>query len=79
MQFDDALLGTELDARASWEIQSGSILKLKNANCVVHTDLHVDGPKVYKKSLLCQNGLYINRKCLRLIVRYFPSPFLSAF
>ena len=35
MQFDDALLGTELDARASWEIQSGSILKLKNANCVV--------------------------------------------
>ena len=35
--------------------------------------------EVSKKSLLRQNGLYINRKCLRLIVRYSPSRFLSAF
>ena len=37
-----------------------------------HTDL--DGPKVSKKSPLPQNGLWINRKCLKLIVtitKYF--------
>ena len=43
----------------------------------MHTDL--DGPRVSEKSKLCQNGLDINRKCLRLIARYSPSSFLSAF
>ena len=32
----------------------------------LHTDL--DGPIVTKKSLLCQNGLQLNKKCLELIV-----------
>ena len=42
-----------------------------------HTDLEV--PKVSKKSPLRQNGLQINRKCLRLFVRYSSCPFLSVF
>ena len=43
----------------------------------VHTDLEV--AKVSKKSQLRQIQIQINRKCLRLIVKYSPSPFLSAF
>ena len=42
-----------------------------------HSDL--DGPILSKKLLLRQNGLQLNRKCLKFIVRYSPNPFLSAF
>ena len=43
----------------------------------LHTDLNDE--KVSKKSLLRQNGLQINKKGLEFIVKYSPSPFLSAF
>ena len=43
----------------------------------VHSGL--DGMILSKKSPLCQNGLQLNRNCLQFIVRYSPSPFLSAF
>ena len=43
----------------------------------LHTDLNDE--KVSKKSLLRQNGLHLNKKGLEFIVKYSPSPFLSAF
>ena len=42
-----------------------------------HSDL--DGPIVPKKLPLHQNGLQLDRKCLKFIVRYSPSPFFSSF
>ena len=45
--------------------------------CTMHTDLNDE--KVSKKLLLRQNGLHLNKKGLEFIVRYSPSPFLSAF
>ena len=40
-----------------------------------HTDLN---DASVKKSLLHQNELYLNKKGLEFIIRYSPSPFLSA-
>ena len=43
----------------------------------LHTDLNDE--IVSKKLLLRHNGLHLNRKGLEIIVRFSPSPFLSAF
>ena len=50
--------------------QSNNTLKL-------HSDL--DALILSKKSLLSQNGMQLNKKCLKFIARYSPNPFLSAF
>ena len=52
----------------------------KSCSISVHiqqTDL--DGPIVSKESLILQNWLQFNKKCLEFIVRYSPCPLLSTF
>jgi hypothetical protein len=43
----------------------------------LHSDLY--DPILPKKSPLSQNGLQLNKKCLKIIFRYFSSPFLPQF
>ena len=60
-----------------WWIQMSTWNPFENTVGVGHTDL--GGPILSKNTPLPQNWLQFNRKCLKLIVWHFSSPFLSSF